>query len=113
MHDDVVSSPLLWPDTCPSLQGDVQRPRVGITLDMSHSASPSGPCLGRKHPIMLGPHQDRPSRVSGPVSQAPRPHGSGFPDSFLGAAPYETVPLVDEVPGYSPLLAVTPTKNEC
>ncbi len=49
-----------------------------------------------------------PSRVSGPVSQAPRPHGRGFPGSSLGAAPYETVPLVDEVSRYSPLLAIPP-----
>ncbi len=71
-------------------------------------AGPSGPCSCRKHPIVLGPLQARPSRVSGPVSQAPRPHGSSFPSSSLGAAPYETVPLVDEVPGYSPLLAIPP-----
>ncbi len=54
----------------------------------------------------------RSARVSGPVSQAPRPHGGSFPVSSLGAAPYETIPLVDEVPGYSFLLAVpSPTKS--
>ncbi len=31
--------------------------------------------------------------------QSPRPHGSGFPGYSLGAAPYETIPLVDDVPG--------------
>ncbi len=48
----------------------------------------------------------RSARVSGPVSQAPRPHGGSFPGSSLGAAPYETIPLVYEVPGSSFLLAV-------
>ncbi len=71
----------------------------GLDLD----AGLSGPCLGREHPIMLGPLQARSSRVSGPVLQAPRPHGGGFPGSSLGAASYKTVPLVDEVPGYSSL----------
>ncbi len=52
---------------------------------------------------MLGRLQARSSRVSGPVLQAPRPHGGGFPGSSLGAASYKTVPLVDEVPGYSSL----------
>ncbi len=69
---------------------------------------PSGPCSGRKHPNMLGPIQARPLHVSGPVSQAPRPHSSGFPSSSIWAAPYETISLVEEVPGYLPLLAVPP-----
>ncbi len=56
---------------------------------------------------MFGPLQGRSSRVSGHVSQAPLPHGSGFPGSSLGAATYETVSLVDEVPGYSSLPAVS------
>ncbi len=61
---------------------------------------------------MHGPFQARSARVSGPVSQAPRPHGGSFPGSSLGTAPYETIPLVDEVPGYSSLLAVPlPTKS--
>ncbi len=61
---------------------------------------------------MHGPLQARSARVSGPVSQAPRPHGGSFPGSSLGTAPYETVSLVDEVPGYSSLLAVpSPTKS--
>ncbi len=76
----------------------------GLNLD----AGLSGPCSGGKHPIVLGLLLARPSHVSGPVSQAPRPHGSSFPGYSLGAAPYETIPLVDEVPGYSPLLAVPP-----
>ncbi len=57
----------------------------GLNLD----AGPSGPCSGRKHPIVLGPLQARSSRVC------------SFPISSLGAAPYEAIPLVDEVPGYS------------
>ncbi len=46
------------------------------------------------------------------MSQAPRPHGGSFPGSSLGAAPYETIPLVDEVLRYLSLLAVpSPTKS--
>ncbi len=61
---------------------------------------------------MHGPLQARSARVSGPVLQAPRPHGGRFPSSSLGTAPYETIPLVDEVPGYLSLLAVpSPTKS--
>ncbi len=76
----------------------------GLDLD----ADPSGPCSGRKHQIVFGPLQAGSLHLSGPVSQAPRPHGSGFPGSSLGAAPYETIPLVDEVPGYLSLLAIPP-----
>ncbi len=40
------------------------------------------------------------------------PHGGSFPGSSLGAAPYDTIPLVDEVPRYSSLLAIpSPTKS--
>ncbi len=61
---------------------------------------------------MRGPLQASSAHVSGSVSQDPRPHGGTSPGSSLGAAPYETIPLVDEVPGYSSLLAVpSPTKN--
>ncbi len=56
--------------------------------------------------VVHGPLQARSARVSGPVLQAPRPHGGRFPSSSLVTAPYETIPLVDEVPGYSSLLAV-------
>ncbi len=80
----------------------------GLHLD----ASPSGPCSGREHSVVCGPLQARSARISGPVSQAPRPHGGSFPGSSLGAAPYETIPLVDEVLGYLSLLAVpSPTKS--
>ncbi len=44
--------------------------------------------------------------------QAHRPLGGSFPGSSLGTAPYETISLVDKVPGYSSLLAVPlPTKS--
>ncbi len=76
----------------------------GLDLDVG----PSGSCSGWEHPIVLGPLQAGSSPVSGSVSHAPRPHGGDHPGSSLGAAPYETDPLVDEVPGYSSLLAVPP-----
>ncbi len=77
----------------------------GLNLD-------AGPSSGRGHSVVLGLLQARSARVSGPVSQTPRPHGGSFPSSSLGAAPYETIPLVDEIPGYSPLLAIpSPTKS--
>ncbi len=76
----------------------------GLDLD----AGPSGSCSGRKNQVVFGQLQAKSSRVSGPMSQSPRPHGSGFPSSSLGAAPYETVSLVDEVPRYLSLLAISP-----
>ncbi len=80
----------------------------GLNLD----AGPSGPCSGREYSVVHDPLQARSAHVSGPVSQTPRPHDGSFPGSSLGAAPYETIPLVDEVPGYSSLLAVlSPTKS--
>ncbi len=61
---------------------------------------------------MHGPLQARLACVSGPVWQAPRPHGGSFPGSSLGTAPYETIPLVDEVTEYSSILAIPlPTKS--
>ncbi len=55
---------------------------------------------------MPGPLQARSARVSRHVPQAPSPHNVSFPGSSHGAAPYETIPLVDEVPGYLSLLAI-------
>ncbi len=50
----------------------------GLNLD----AGLSGPCSGREHSVVRGLLQARPAHVSGPVSQAPRPHGRQLPRFF-------------------------------
>ncbi len=90
--------PAEWPEerAHPSQADHIFGSLSGLNLD----AGPSGPCSGREHSVVRGLLQARSACVSGPVSLAPRPHGGSFPGSSLGAAPYETIPLVDKVPGY-------------
>lgn len=52
----------------------------GLDLDAGQSVS----CSGLKHQVVFGPLQVRSSRISGPMLQAPRPHGRGFPVLPLG-----------------------------
>ncbi len=103
-------SPAEWPE-----ERDHPSPAdhfFGSLPRLNLDAGPSGPCSGREHSVMHGPLQASSAHVSGPMSQAPRPHGGSFPGSSLGTAPYETIPLVDEVPGYSSLLVVpSPIKS--
>ncbi len=102
--------PAEWPEerAHPSPADHILGSLPGLNLD----AGPTGPCSGREHSVVYGPLQARLARVSVPVSQGPRPHGGSSPSSSLGTAPYETIPLVDEVPGYSSLLAFpSPSKS--